>query len=190
MLRYCVAVGALRYGLIKLFPLQMGFPTASQLATPLGDLLPMRLSWLFIGYSTPYQMFSGAAETLAGLFLLPRRTVTLGLIAATAAFVNVVMINLAYDVPVKLYASHLLVSCVLLLAFDAKRLIDVLVLNRAAAPTALYAPPYLGPRWTWTHRVLKGTMVALALVMPAYQTWQQFRASRLPRPAVPLAAGV
>ena len=46
-------------------------PTLSQLATPLGDLLPMRLSWLFIGYSTPYQVFSGVMETVAGLLLLP-----------------------------------------------------------------------------------------------------------------------
>ena len=81
----------------------MPFPALSQLATPLGDLLPMRFSWLFIGYSVPYQFFSGAMETIAGLLLLYRRTVTAGLFAATGAFLNVVMINLSYDVPVKLY---------------------------------------------------------------------------------------
>ena len=48
----------------------MPFPALSQLATPLGDLLPMRFSWLFIGYSAPYQFFSGAMETIAGLLLL------------------------------------------------------------------------------------------------------------------------
>ena len=52
------------YGIIKLFVLQMPFPQLSQLATPLGDLLPMRFSWLFIGYSVPYQFFSGAMETI------------------------------------------------------------------------------------------------------------------------------
>ena len=46
----------------------------------------MRFSWLFIGYSTPYQIFSGAMETVAGLLLLNRRTVTAGLFAATGAF--------------------------------------------------------------------------------------------------------
>ena len=57
--RYYVASAALTYGTIKLFGLQMAFPSTSQLATPLGDLLPMRFSWLFIGYSMPYQIFSG-----------------------------------------------------------------------------------------------------------------------------------
>ena len=126
---------ALSYGIIKLFVLQMPFPALSQLATPLGDLLPMRFSWLFIGYSVPYQFFSGAMETTAGLLLLYRRTVTAGLFAATGAFMNVVMINLAYDVPVKLYASHLLFSCLFLLALDSRRLIGFLVLNQAAPPT-------------------------------------------------------
>ena len=41
--------------------------------------MPMRLSWLFIGYSTPYEIFSGAMETVAGLLLLFRRTITAGL---------------------------------------------------------------------------------------------------------------
>ena len=62
--RYYIATFALSYGIIKLFALQMLFPTVSQLSTPLGDLLPMRLSWLFIGYSTPYQIFCGAMETI------------------------------------------------------------------------------------------------------------------------------
>src|SRR4051812_13946636 len=116
----------------------MPFPTLSQLATPLGDLLPMRFSWLFIGYSVPYQFFSGAMESLAGLLLLYRRTVTAGLFAATGAFMNVVMINLAYDVPVKLNAAPLLFACLFLLALDAKRLLNFLVLNRPAPPTAAY----------------------------------------------------
>ena len=50
IVRYYVASAALSYGIIKLFVLQMPFPSLSQLATPLGDLLPMRFSWLFIGY--------------------------------------------------------------------------------------------------------------------------------------------
>ena len=120
IVRYYIATAALSYGIIKLFVLQMPFPTLSQLATPLGDLLPMRFSWLFIGYSAPYQFFSGAMETVAGLLLLYRRTVTAGLFAAMGAFLNVVMINLAYDVPVKLFASHLLFACLFLLALDSQ----------------------------------------------------------------------
>ncbi|HUQ82045.1 MAG TPA: hypothetical protein VM076_12925, partial [Gemmatimonadaceae bacterium] len=155
VVRYYIAIAALSYGIIKLFVLQMGFPTVSQLATPLGDLLPMRFSWLFIGYSTPYQVFSGAMETVAGLLLLNRRTVTAGLFAATGAFANVVMINLAYDVPVKLFASHLLFSCLFLLALDSKRLVPFLFLNRAIGPTHAYDATYARPWQRWGSYAVK-----------------------------------
>ena len=106
--RFYLASAALSYGIIKLFATQMAFPALSQLATPLGDLLPMRLSWLFMGYSTPYQVFAGAMEFVAGMLLLFRPTVTAGLLLAMGAFLNVAMINLGYDVPVKIFAMKLL----------------------------------------------------------------------------------
>src|SRR5687768_2086270 len=181
MVRYYVAIAALAYGIIKLFMLQMSFPTTSQLATPLGDLLPMRFSWLFIGYSTTYQFFSGAMETMAGLLLLYRRTITLGVLAATGAFLNVVMINLAYDVPVKLYASHLLFACLFLLALDARRLISFLVLNRPAPATTAYDPVFARPWQRWGSRVVKAFIVFQILVQPLRSSWTRYQA--LQRPA-------
>ncbi|MFZ8278288.1 hypothetical protein ACO1KY_14095, partial [Staphylococcus aureus] len=58
-IRYFVILNGFSYGIFKLFAVQMPFPSISQLATPLGDFLPMRLSWMFIGYSHSYQVFSG-----------------------------------------------------------------------------------------------------------------------------------
>jgi len=46
--RYYIASNCFAYGVVKLFALQMWFPTLSQLATPLGDFLPMRFSWMFV----------------------------------------------------------------------------------------------------------------------------------------------
>jgi hypothetical protein len=57
--RYFIILNCFSYGINKLFALQMPFPNQSQLATPLGDFLPMRFSWMFIGYSKTYEMFSG-----------------------------------------------------------------------------------------------------------------------------------
>jgi hypothetical protein len=181
---------ALSYGIIKVFALQMSFPTLSQLATPLGDFLPMRFSWLFIGYSFKYQVFSGIAETVAGLLLLPRRTVTLGLMASAGAFLNVVMINMSYDVPVKLFASHLLLACCFLLALDSERLIRFLALNQPAPPTNLYEPPYRDRRFHVARIVLKSALIVSILVLPFYSGWQGFKRVRTVVPAVPIAAGV
>ncbi len=190
MVRYYVATFALSYGIIKIFALQMTFPSLSQMATPLGDLLPMRLSWLFIGYSTSYQVFSGVMETVAGLLLLWRRTVTLGLIAAAGAFLNVVMINLSYDVPVKLFASHLLLACVFLLAQDAPRLIRLLALNLGAPRTTLYDPPAASRNVRVLRIAAKAVMIILILVLPLQGSWARARANARVAAAVPLPAGI
>lgn len=73
LLRYSLAGISFSYGILKVFAMQMHFPNMSQLATPLGDYLPMRFSWMFIGYSAPYQIFSGVAEVAVGLLLFGER---------------------------------------------------------------------------------------------------------------------
>lgn len=188
--RYYIATSALSYGIIKLFVLQMPFPTLSQLATPLGDFLPMRLSWLFIGYSKTYQIFSGLMETVAGLLLLRRNTVTLGLFAALGAFLNVVMINLSYDVPVKLFASHLFLACLFLLALDSKRLFDFLVLNRAAPATHAFEPNYTKPWHRYAAMAAKGLMIVLILVLPLQRSWGAYQSVANAPPSRPFRSGV
>jgi hypothetical protein len=190
ILRYYIASAALSYGIIKLFLLQMSFPALSQLATPLGDLLPMRFSWLFIGYSGPYQFFSGAMETIAGLLLLNRRTVTAGLFAATGAFMNVVMINLSYDVPVKLFASHLLFACLFLLALDSKRLVAFLFLNRAVPATHLYEPYFTRAWQVWARRAVKLFIVYQMLYLPLSSSWTRYTLAQRPPVAGVFATGV
>jgi hypothetical protein len=190
IVRYYIAAAALSYGIIKLFMLQMPFPALSHLATPLGDLLPMRFSWLFIGYSASYQIFSGAMETLAGLLLLYRRTVTAGLLAATGAFLNVVMINLSYDVPVKLFASHLLFSCLFLLALDAPRLIRFLVLNQTTPPTTAYDAKFARSWQSWGSAAVKVYIVFQILIFPLKSGWERFQSVRHAVASGPFKAGV
>src|SRR4051812_27798473 len=158
----------------------MPFPTLSQLATPLGDLLPMRFSWLFIGYSVPYQFFSGAMETVAGPLLLNRRTVTAGLFAATGGFMNVVMINIPYDVPVKLFAMHLLFSCLFLLALDSRRLVSFLVLNQGAPPTRAYDPVFPRTWQRWGSVAVKVFILFQILYLPATNSWKRYQTGKRP----------
>lgn len=188
--RYYLATFALSYGIIKLFLLQMQFPTLSQLATPLGDLLPMRLSWMFIGYSPLYQFFSGLAETAAGILLLFRRTVTLGVLASAGAFLNVLMINLAYDVPVKLFAGHLLAFSILLLALDGPRLFAFFVLNRAVSGTTVYDPPDTRPWHRYARWGAKAYLVYFILVSPFLTSWRRAEAMAATPPSHPFRAGV
>src|SRR5688572_9108597 len=180
IVRYFLASVALSYGIIKLFALQMPFPSLSQLATPLGDLLPMRFSWLFIGYSFKYQFFSGAMETLAGLLLLHNRTVTAGLFAAVGAFLNVVMINLSYDVPVKLFSMHLLFCSLFLLALDWRRLLNFLVLNRHVLPTTAWDFPFQKPWQRWGGMAVKVFFLWQILLQPLQNSWNRYQVVNAP----------
>jgi hypothetical protein len=173
--RYYIAMTAFAYGIIKLFALQMPFPGNTMLATNLGDLLPMRLSWMFIGYSAPYQIFSGAMEVLTGVLLLYRRTTTMGVLLAMAVFSNVMMMNLAYDIPVKLYSMHLVLMCLFLLVHESKRILCFFVLNRPAPVCMVYQYPFR-KRWMRIARiVLKTLFIILAVGWVFYTTNERYR---------------
>ncbi|MBN7812467.1 hypothetical protein J0A68_16050 [Algoriphagus sp. H41] len=137
-LRYSLAGISFSYGILKVFAMQMHFPNLSQLATPLGDYLPMRFSWMFIGYSGPYQIFSGLAEVAVALLLVWRKTALLGALLAVGVFANVVMLNFSYDIPVKIYSLHLLILSVFLVWQERERLFAFFVQNKAVLPSSLY----------------------------------------------------
>ena len=174
VIRYSLVLTAFFYGVIKIFALQMTFPQISQLATPLGDLLPMRLSWMFIGYSPPYEIFSGALEALAAVLLLYRRTTTLGLLMVTAVFINVMTLNLCYDIPVKLYSMNLVLLCFCLLTNDAKRLYHFLIANKTTAAGSLYDYP-LTRKWMRITRIVLKLFIVFLMAKTISDTIKTYR---------------
>jgi hypothetical protein len=159
--RYYLAYAMLGYGLVKIVKLQFLAPGPARLMTTFGEASPMGLLWAFMGASTAYTVFAGIVETLGGTLLLFRRTTTLGALIVGAAMTNVVMLNFAYDVPIKLLASQLLLLAVWLVAPDARRLFDVLVLHRPTAGTLRVWTPAT-QRGRWARRIGK---VAVAVVL-------------------------
>ncbi|MFP5284995.1 MAG: hypothetical protein ACLGI9_04590, partial [Thermoanaerobaculia bacterium] len=134
-IRFALASTMLVYGAYKVIPEQFGTPFPSELLQPIGESSPMRLLWTFMGASIPYVIFTGLAEMVGGLLLVARRTTLLGALVCIGVMSNVVLLNLSYDVPVKLYSSHLLLMAVFLAAPDLKRLANLLVWNRRVPPT-------------------------------------------------------
>ena len=177
-IRYSLALIAFGYGIQKVFGMQMLFPLTSQLATPLGDLLPMRFSWLFIGYSTPYQVFSGVMEVLVALLLLYRRTATMGVLIATAVFINVMMLNLCYDIPVKLYSMNLVLLCFYLLVNEWHRIACFFVLNKPVATCSVYDYPLI-KKWMRITRVIIKVAIVLLLCKSFYENMQYAREYKL-----------
>lgn len=138
-LRYTAAMGLIGYGFAK----TSQFPAVSYIAMarPLGSETAMGMLWNFMGTSTPYTLFSGVLEIAAGVLLLFRRTTTLGALLAMVVMANVFVLNLFYDVPVKLYSLQLLVTALVLLLPDVRRLVNVLLLNLPTQPREITPSP-------------------------------------------------
>ncbi|HWM94882.1 MAG TPA: hypothetical protein VN493_29275 [Thermoanaerobaculia bacterium] len=168
--RFVLVSAMIGYGMSKLIPVQMIEPWPSKLLQPIGDGSPMGLVWTFIGASVPYTMFSGAAELLAGFLLVARRTALFGALVCTGVMANVVMLNFSYDVPVKLFSSHLLLMAVFLVLPDLKRIANLLMLNRPA-PTAGLRPLLAGRRARRAALVFQTAFVLLLTGTALYQAY-------------------
>ena len=136
LVRYCLALTMFGYGIIKLFKGQFHALAPFRYIETYGETSPMGLLWTFMGHSPAYVIFAGAGETLGAALLCFRRTTTLGALVVVAVMTNVVMLNLCYDVPVKLGSSTYLLMALFLLAPDARRLANLFVLNRPTQPAA------------------------------------------------------
>lgn len=164
--RYYVIYISVTYGAMKLFMLQMPFPSYSQMATPLGDLSPMRLAWMFLGYSGPYEMFSGIMEIMVAVLLLFRRTMTAGLLLGVFVYFNVFMLNMGYDICVKVFSLHNLFYCLFLLAYQWRRIASFFFLNKVAMPYAPYIITYPKKWMRITKHVVKGLFIVLFFMAP------------------------
>jgi hypothetical protein len=135
--RYFVGMIIFSYGMAKVIPTQFVEPSYTQLMKTYGESSPMNLLWTFMGYSTPYQIFGGIMEVLAALLLLFRRTVLIGSLVMIAVMTNVVAMNFAFDVPVKLASSHYLLFSIGLAMVFWKNLMGVFVLQKPSQPVVL-----------------------------------------------------
>ena len=139
VVRITLALVLTSYGADKIWPSQFPLARPHQLLGQLGDYAPAQLLWVFIGASRGYETFTGTVELLAAALLFVPRLTTLGALVALGAMTNVFMLNVFYDVTVKSFSLHLGIMALFLLLPDARRLVDVLVLNRSTAPRD--APP-------------------------------------------------
>ncbi len=183
--RYYLAFVMLSYGFGKVIKAQFPFPHLERLVKPYGESSPMALLWTFMGYSASYTFFAGLGEVVGGMLLFFRRTTTLGALVIIGVMSNVVMLNFSYDVPVKLFSTHLLLLAVFLLAKDLRRVLQVFVLNRPA-PAADLRAPLTGKALNRGRLVLKVVLIGFVIFtevsgsLAAQRRWGDKR----PRPAL------
>ena len=179
LLRLTLVLAMANYGFSKLFPMQMPPPSLAVLNEPLGNTSPMTLLWTLIGLNPAYEMICGAIEVAAALLLFFRRTALLGAILTCLVMGNVLLYNLFFDVPVKIYSMHLVLFAIAIVVPDWRALWAFFWQHKPAAPTALVVPP----AERRALRVITLTLeIALALMILAslprhYQSFARTQAS-------------
>ncbi len=127
---YYVGAYMVSYGLSKIFYLQFSEPSFLELFRTYGESSPMGIAWTFMGASKAYTMFSGFAELLGGFLLFHRRTRTFGAMMIFSVMLNVFMMNMSYDIPVKLFSFHLLIKALFIASLDYKRIVNLFVSSK------------------------------------------------------------
>jgi uncharacterized membrane protein YphA (DoxX/SURF4 family) len=165
--RLALAASLLEYGMTKVIPTQFPAPPLTTLVTPVGELTLSALLWTSIGAATPYQVFTGCIETLAGILLIVPRTATLGAVLGLAALVQVFALNMTYDVGLKLITLHLIALALIVLGPDVRGLSDFFLARR---PGQASLPPAV-VRGHRGRRAVLGAQIAFGIYLLGMLTW-------------------
>lgn len=163
LVRYFLGGMMLSYGFTKVFHLQMTFPYLSRLLQPYGDSSPMGLAWTYVGQSKPFSQFVGWSEVLCGILLVFRKTTLIGALLSLVVMGNIVVINMCYDVPVKLFSSTLEVMALYLAAPYGWKLYKLFVKHESAVLEKQEQPKFRRKWMQITVRILKVLIIADAL---------------------------
>jgi len=185
--RYALACSMLGYGLSKLFPLQFAPPRLVDLLTPMGTLEPRKLLWLFMGFSRPYQVFTGLVECVGVALLFWRRTTLLGSLLLIGAAGNVLMIDTSYGMTVRRIALRLLLMAVFLAAPDVRRLANFFLRHLPVTAGDIEGPSWKG---VWTRRFALALKAAVILYIVTPELIQESNDPRLLAPPRPALYGV
>jgi hypothetical protein len=126
IVRFRLAIVLVTYGFIKFFPLQMPYPSLSNLLTNYGDFFAWKVYFQTVGIAPKYQAFLGFVEILAAFLLFFRRTVTFGVGLIFGFLGNVAVVNGFYDVGEHVLSSFIVLLAAFLFVYDIPKLWNLL----------------------------------------------------------------
>lgn len=160
VVRMAAFVLLMPYAGFKLGLMQMSRPDFPELLITLGEKSPMGLLWTFMGFSPVVQFLAGLAEFVAALLLLWRRTAWLGGLIGFIDLAVVWLLNMTFDVPVKIPSALQALLYLLVLAPWLPRLFRFLA---GRATEAVEAPQVIaGDK---VHRVTRFFPAVAAVVV-------------------------
>ena len=182
-MRMTVGAGMIGYGLKKVFWSQFPQPPLAKLVDSFGRTSPMGLLWTFMGESRLYSLAGGIGETLGGMLLFVPRFTALGAIISFGMMSNVLLLNLGYDVPRKIYSVHLVLICLFLLLPDFRRLANVFIFNRRAEPVE-ETPLFKDKQFNFAALLLQFAFLIMVVLMTGKEAYLDSvkAATHLPAP--------
>jgi len=183
IVRYRAAVGIIAFGFTKFFPTQMPYPSESLLNNNFGDLTGHKIFWLSISIVPWFQVFTGVAEILAGTLLFFRRTTFIGAALLVGTLGTIMVVNLAYDGGVHVYAGYFVLLGTFLMVYDFRNLYRLFIQEKFTVPVHYY--PALDKPWQKYGRlVLKTAVIVIFLPVLFYYQGINFLYDPYKQPAV------
>lgn len=164
---YYIAAVFLKYGFDKVFKRQFYLPEPNILYSNFGSLTKDTLFWSTMGTSHLYSVATGIIEVITGILILIKRTRIIGFFLAMAVSINILLINIGFDISVKLFSSFLLMVVFLNLYPVLKTTYAFFIQHRVVQlPTPLQ---HTMPVNKWVHAFLCAGIVGL-IVFPYLST--------------------
>jgi hypothetical protein len=172
IVRYRLAFMLVTYGFIKLFPLQMPYPSLSNLQTNYGDYFPWKIYFQTVGIAPKYESFLGFVEILSAFLLFNRRTVTFGVGLIFGFIGNVAVVNGFYDIGEIVTSTFIVLLAAFLFVNDIPRLYNLLVHELPTRANKL-VPDFSNPKLKRTRQVLRYSFLVFTLLF-AYKSFDSY----------------
>jgi hypothetical protein len=157
---YYIAAVFLKYGFDKVFKRQFYLPEPNILYSNFGNLTKDTLFWSTIGTSSIYSVVTGIIEVIASLLILFKRTRVAGFFLAFVVAINILLINIGFDISVKLFTLFLLMVIFFNIYPFLKTTYAFFIQHRMVQLSA----PYTIPINKWVHTCLCAGIIGLVLV--------------------------
>ncbi|SHH02159.1 hypothetical protein SAMN05421866_1850 [Chryseobacterium oranimense] len=158
-----LAVVLMKYGLDKVFKAQFYLPEPNILYSRFGNLDKDILFWSVMGTSRFYSISTGIVELLASLMIIFRKTRVLGLLISVGILVNILLINLGFDISVKFFSLILLSMAVFALKDEWFPLYRFLILKQKVQLEETEPDTKALPLWIFSRTAFIGFSVVTIL---------------------------
>jgi hypothetical protein len=123
------------YGITKVIPAQFAPLLPGDFVARFGQSTILSMYWHSVGAASPwYQVSLGLAELVIGTLLVLPKLWILGAALSVLAALQLVLVNVYFDIPVKMHSTHLLAMALILFLPHFERIWNALAANRRVDP--------------------------------------------------------